>query len=111
MRGDVSFGNQKLAADEFQSTPLCEGRQKSAASDCLSIRFNPRPSVRGDITRLRRWNPSSSFNPRPSVRGDIPVDEAVYAALPFQSTPLCEGRRARLEYGGRGGEVSIHAPL
>ena len=56
----------------FQSTPLCEGRrdQRDHAHPA-DRRFNPRPSVRGDIARGARAYVCNGFNPRPSVRGDF----------------------------------------
>ena len=101
----------------FQSTPLCEGRLERRRRMVFHGRnFNPRPSVRGDIIPLHymqetvNFNPRPSvrgdpclpcfrphcrhFNPRPSVRGDTGRSWPPWTSCTFQSTPLCEGRRA-----------------
>ena len=60
-----------ISASSFQSTPLREGRPDSSFDLFgFGIRFNPRPSVRGDRCRRRPESGPHGFNPRPSVRGD-----------------------------------------
>ena len=116
VRGDIREQLPALILARFQSTPLCEGRREGRIARAHAQYFNPRPSVRGDVTpydtehKVIYFNPRPSvrgdqwqssgrsyprhFNPRPSVRGDIRWFRSAHAKT-FQSTPLCEGRRAR----------------
>ena len=71
--------------------------------------FNSRPSARGDEYghEIRR-NPAY-FNSRPSARGDVYVRPSNSILMPFQFTPLREGRRSICSSRSRGA-ISIHAP-
>ena len=70
-RGDGTVTADDRRREQFQSTPLREGRRslrrRPRAEDC----FNPRPCARGDLSKV------------PQSLDDIK----------FQSTPLREGRR------------------
>ena len=118
---------------EFQSTPLREGRhyenQLKAVSKEVSIHAPPR----GATSRKSYSRGSQSFNPRPSARGDPKDYREKMNTIVFQSTPLREGRRHKMNHlkplpksfnprpSARGdmtyeeltsniGVVSIHAP-
>ena len=39
----------------------------------VRLSFNPRPSVRGDVSMFFGSRLLSCFNPRPSVRGDVMI--------------------------------------
>ena len=92
----------------FQFTPLREGRPAPCKGRLRGSYFNSRPSARGDSSGGVRLPPSPYFNSRPSARGDV-SRSASPAALPFQFTPLREGRRERPKTATKKG-ISIHAP-
>ena len=57
------------------------------------MRFNPRPCTRGDWLLIRTTTEAPGcFNPRPCTRGDLELDGERVIRVPFQSTPLHEGR-------------------
>ena len=74
--------------NEFQFTPLREGRRETPLIVLYMV----------------------NFNSRPSARGDVPLHFQQNAILKFQFTPLREGRHdgVRLVLAVR--PISIHAP-
>ena len=97
-----------------------------------TIRFNPRPSVRGNDTALaialdeafqstplcegrqtaRLWDDYRiMFQSTPLCEGRLDGVGSVPAFSPFQSTPLCEGRLGPHPAAADSLLVSIHAPL
>ena len=106
--------------DTFQSTPLREGRRpEPSIARHMASSFNPRPCARGDPSAIVGDALSNCFNPRPCARGDrhhpsiagsacvvsihAPARGATLAGtarycgeIRFQSTPLREGRLARV---------------
>ena len=74
-------------ADEFQFTPLREGRPEGRACCRCTTNFNSRPSARGDTS---------------------PADAST--AQSFQFTPLREGRRSGVAADVQERGISIHAP-
>ena len=76
---------------EFQFTPLREGRPTFCANGAHEGDFNSRPSARGDPS-----TPKSDYSTYISIhappRGATDADDADDATLPFQFTPLREGR-------------------
>ena len=115
-RGATGNAASDAGSDQFQFTPLREGRRLTTLTLMTIAHFNSRPSARGDIidprrskvrlafqfTPLREGRPelgfrkecSDDFNSRPSARGDPGLARATTAAESFQFTPLREGRRA-----------------
>ena len=78
-----------MAAEQFQSTPLREGRRGSGSgTGSGSIGFNPRPCARGDPDSLQPGTPGNFVSIHAPARG------ATFAG---------QTRRGR-------GCVSIHAP-
>ena len=91
-RGDHAFKPSCFSENEFQFTPLREGRRALAlvhgqlrhisihapprgATSCVYVYnnvayFNSRPSARGDMFDFLYLNLSTYFNSRPSARGD-----------------------------------------
>ena len=70
VRGDDFVSRASRLTQEFQSTPLREGRLSGRHVWSHATSFNPRPCVRGDgACRARADEPM--FNPRPCVRGDV----------------------------------------
>jgi len=118
----------------FQSAPLREGRRTRPRERRHNrASFNPRPCARGDVPSPRRRIPPSgfnprpcargdkilwqieksgvaSFNPRPCARGDDPEIGAIFSLRAFQSAPLREGRRGRIDPSRLRPAVSIRAP-
>ena len=102
--------------EAFQFTPLREGRRRKHTFLVIgNSYFNSRPSARGDLrlnaqltggghisihapprgaTRRRATTRlhHSHFNSRPSARGDPQSSGRMCAPMPFQFTPLREGR-------------------
>ena len=80
------------ALDEFQFTPLREGRPKSATIDASRLHFNSRPSARGDaIVKILLVNFEISIHAPP--RGaTLPHWHVMPPGTQFQFTPLREGR-------------------
>ena len=68
---------------------------------CESAYFNSRPSARGDEDVEGVLQKAKHFNSRPSARGDGKSSALTWRYMPFQFTPLREGRhgnrRERLE--------------
>jgi len=115
----------------FQSTPLREGRQITVPIDAASFSFNPRPCARGDArdglsgaTRevsihapargatlsSGRWELLMPFQSTPLREGRPTFVQVAKLVVMFQSTPLREGRRRIACHGGDTLFVSIHAP-
>ena len=114
----------------FQFTPLREGRLPAVTARRLPKNFNSRPSARGDHPALQHHAHRADFNSRPSARGDprqfwrqyrhsisihapprgaTRVNFGGNIAIPFQFTPLREGRHGDAGVPDDGG-ISIHAP-
>ena len=119
----------------FQSTPPREGgdrpyKRRPKTPLCY---FNPRPPRGGRRWPLRRWTSICYFNPRPPRGGRRDIQDTLYPAKTFQSTPPARGATAaspgvgrsrrhfnpRPPRGGRHGDIqadarrsaiSIHAP-
>ena len=109
-RGDVSIFMRTFCDDEFQFTPLREGR-RSSVNDGWTIKlfqFTPlREGRRFDC--LRRRCKSQHFNSRPSARGDAVCvhilggqDISIHAP-PRGATRACSARKQAIG-------ISIHAP-
>ena len=118
--------------DEFQFTPLREGRRAmrgdSGTSDDIAIHapprgatptssrhkrrrhFNSRPSARGDGKPFRARPALADFNSRPSARGDQKLLRILGIETEFQFTPLREGRRELATLARKILQISIHAP-
>ena len=77
----------------FQSTPLCEGRRGRVSNVAGILRFNPRPSVRGDTSCSSVSRRERGFNPRPSVRGDPYHSRFVWRHAGFNPRPSVRGDR------------------
>ena len=97
--------------NEFQFTPLREGRPGEKENPANFYYFNSRPSARGDAALARRQRISATyFNSRPSARGDCGKSTQDGTPLPFQFTPLREGRRRWRDGNVSARRISIHAP-
>ena len=94
----------------FQSTPLREGRRPPRRRNRRRRLFQSTPLREGRPFRAQRARAVGRFNPRPSVRGDVNFLTEISNYTWFQSTPLREGRR--VENHGQFAQyyVSIHAP-
>ena len=104
MRGDSG------TSDEFQFTPLREGRRASRRRRPTRLKyFNSRPSARGDAHSKVSNQARHHFNSRPSARGDDRAAADVRRSVYFNSRPSARGDSARTP--GRSREpISIHAP-
>ena len=115
-RGDWRCWEKEPTQEEFQFTPLREGRHRRAKpgekAEAISIHapprgatrpgnqlqsgvfhFNSRPSARGDAPSCVENVPKLKyFNSRPSARGDPCWTKRNGKDFPFQFTPLREGR-------------------
>ena len=113
-RGDDSYRRHYRGVDEFQFTPLREGRHQHHQHHQPTSYFNSRPSARGDdqltstisqpaisihapprgatLTSQPANQLDSHFNSRPSARGDYGTKWRCWEKEPFQFTPLREGR-------------------
>ena len=132
-RGDSFRGAHMTCINQFQSTPLREGRLWDCATGAVDLEFQSTPLREGRRNRASNLRQSvTSFNPRPCARGDRgrPADLAaspvsIHApargatherrivfcrTILFQSTPLREGRRRERERAPSPQLVSIHAP-
>ncbi len=69
VRGDPHSLAVIETEQQFQSTPLREGRLSHLGSTRREKSFNPRPCVRGDGPRCTCCPAKTCFNPRPCVRG------------------------------------------
>ena len=81
-RGDHIALRGVAHPDEFQFTPLREGRRNIV--DCQRQRkghFNSRPSARGDMSESLQLFIRGYFNSRPSARGDNAAIAACNAAV------------------------------
>ena len=107
-RGDPMH-NPLEALQPFQFPPLREGRRKSSAKTPATPYFNSRPSARGDH-KDGRTTGRLEISIHAPPRGATDADDADDATLPFQFTPLREGRRFRSGSGGASWNFSIHAP-
>ena len=87
-RGATEDTVQPFKIDEFQFTPLREGRRPRPDNQFFFLDFNSRPSARGDSSVMLSVMPVSSF----------------------QFTPLREGRREVADIRHRNRDISIHAP-
>ena len=132
-RGATAAADGRPAAEQFQFTPLREGRRRREA--CASKRtafqftplregrpgwprstllipsyFNSRPSARGDGWQELPESVVWHFNSRPSARGDKRCKRLSTAFMAFQFTPLREGRPDPDTRVFVGQIISIHAP-
>ena len=117
--------------EEFQFTPLREGRHHQHPANLPVEDFNSRPSARGDafgaVDRPAEWisihapprgatfcflhsGLSLSFQFTPLREGRLWVDKDLFRDDGFQFTPLREGRRVSLDYLVGRSDISIHAP-
>ena len=117
----------------FQFTPLREGRRWRGAPGIARENFNSRPSARGDAKGFIIVSPHITISIHAPPRGAtrrrharaqvLPI--SIHApprgatsnchcrcktVLPFQFTPLREGRRGRRGAGRWRRRISIHAP-
>ena len=108
-RGDAMRGDSGTS-DEFQFTPLREGRRASRRRRPTRLKyFNSRPSARGDAHSKVSNQARHHFNSRPSARGDDRAAADVRRSVYFNSRPSARGDSARTP--GRSREpISIHAP-
>ena len=112
--GRLILHRQEAVRSLFQFTPLREGRRDTPFSfPSWATNFNSRPSARGDIGQNAGKRCGIYFNSRPSARGDVNQGNvlgiiciSIHAPprgatirtgncteiLPFQFTPLREGR-------------------
>ena len=94
VRGDRGSLLSEQLDDQFQSTPLCEGRPTGATKLKVLAKFQSTPLCEGRLgAKSINALSSACFNPRPSVRGDFFPLIIIILDYMFQSTPLCEGRR------------------
>ena len=93
-RGDDLEEEGSKWAEEFQFTPLREGRRGGVAVipsfRGISIHAPPRGATRRPATARTQ---ARDFNSRPSARGDRACRFLALCGFPFQFTPLREGRR------------------
>ena len=95
----------------FQFTPLREGRHRLDYSGGQCRRyFNSRPSARGDYFSKSHIPAFCYFNSRPSARGDGSVGAKSQLFIPFQFTPLREGRQEPGDHYMHFPIISIHSP-
>ena len=76
----------------FQSTPLREGRHGLNDGEGFDMTFQSTPLREGRHIPATAFALSVSFNPRPYVRGDVRSVVYPFRSSRFQSTPLREGR-------------------
>ena len=76
----------------FQSTPLCKGRQKCAASGQKVAAFQSTPLCKGRPAEMKLV-PTTSVSIHAPVQGATSKIFSRKKLIKFQSTPLCKGRR------------------
>ena len=93
-RGDVKRSQPLVMYITFQFTPLREGRQYGATGCERQVAISIHAPPRGATRLLTRKTPRlTDFNSRPSARGDPKRLKIQASSIPFQFTPLREGRR------------------
>ena len=90
-RGDRRRQTGQSRRYKFQFTPLREGRQGNVAVKPLTFYFNSRPSARGD-ERAAWVEPDGRISIHAPPRGATLPGLFQVANVPFQFTPLREGR-------------------
>ena len=70
VRGATTDDNDIVGFWEFQSTPLCEGRQWDVADIKPEMEFQSTPLCEGRRARYGKQAGDACFNPRPCARGD-----------------------------------------
>ena len=91
-RGDTAVTDAQAAVDEFQFTPLREGRLCGTSSVRAVIHFNSRPSARGD-TECHTMAQADFISIHAPPRGATMSRKSRRTRTAFQFTPLREGRR------------------
>ena len=91
--GRHAQGNFIAEVIAFQFTPLREGRPGRTHGFCYRQHFNSRPSARGDRYQLNRLQAPSSISIHAPPRGATRCWEKEPTREEFQFTPLREGRR------------------
>ena len=129
-RGDEAKQRKKESYNEFQFTPLREGRRYFDTVPHKATKFQFTPLREGRRTEINHIGLTCDFNSRPSARGDgdgghfrnwqISIHAPPRGATPryagriyprkFQFTPLREGRLALATCLAGSGHISIHAP-
>ena len=93
----------------FNSRPSARGDARIPAPRCECANFNSRPSARGDTIRCSPWQcPAISIHAPP--RGATFAMQIASDVLPFQFTPLREGRPVQSYQYTDAAKISIHAP-
>ena len=90
-RGATLFTKQQVEAIKFQFTPLREGRRGLSGKTPETPYFNSRPSARGDAGGNGKEN-RDIISIHAPPRGATITLSATVSCLPFQFTPLREGR-------------------
>ena len=108
-RGD-SCGCFNGSIDEFQFTPLREGRRRDFRHPLHRLYFNSRPSARGDMQLIQYAPRRPHFNSRPSARGDADQHHQPTSrpAISIHAPPRGATLKAVLKDAT--GQISIHAP-
>ena len=91
-RGATNVYWLRPLAEQFQFTPLREGRLPTEDSAVATPNFNSRPSARGDVCGFLRRGITRLFQFTPLREGRRKAGKFPSAAILFQFTPLREGR-------------------
>ena len=109
-RGDVSGLRGWSLTEEFQFTPLREGRRTASGIICATWTFQFTPLREGRRKRSCWPCTASNFNSRPSARGDAAkAAEDAQARRNFNSRPSARGDHEQRTHCA-GLAISIHAP-
>ena len=109
-RGDEQRNRGRYNAQQFQFTPLREGRLALTLASCQGLHFNSRPSARGDASDVAllsgRNNISIHAPPRGATGFLTPVLTTLHISIhaPPRGATL-QGKRCR-----KATKISIHAP-
>ena len=109
-RGATLRSGAVVDVQQFQFTPLREGRLAGQTLSESHKNFNSRPSARGDTGKQRRARAATTFQFTPLREGRLCARRKARNSSIFQFTPLREGRprwEARWESHRH---ISIHAP-
>ena len=109
-RGDCITIGAIGSRDEFQFTPLREGRHTAEEAYKAALNFNSRPSARGDEeAESKAYKAATNFNSRPSARGDFGSWFCECTACNFNSRPSARGDFWHVS-ACLSQTISIHAP-
>ena len=101
----------KLAANEFQSTPLMRGETSWNNTKFADIKISIHsPHARGDMRDSTIHGRDSKFQSTPLMRGETKKATITHATLKFQSTPLMRGETLEVIDKIVLQIISIHSP-